>query len=893
MASLAEVNFKISANTSEFQTAMRKATKSFQSFGDNLKKFGSTMTMGFTAPIVALGAGSLKIAGSVEQTQKTFEVLLKSVDGAKTMISDLQKFSAETPFEFMQTKDFATSLLAVGVATKDIIPTLTHLGDLSMGNADKFQRLSEAFTKVKSKGRASMEELNRFTEAGVPIIAALADKFKITTAEVFKLCEKGKIGFGDLNEAIIKLTTNGGKFAGIMQAQNTSIIGLFSNFMDSVSQSMAKFGMAISKALDLKDLIPKISGWIQGLGDAFSNLNPSTQKFIVIAAGVVAAVGPILLAIGFLTANIIPALIAGVGAVIGAMGGLSAAFAATSAVLAANPWGAVVVAIGLAYGAMMLFSNSQKESIISSGAFMASLLSETATLRQLFAQTKLATAGSASRKNGIDEINKVYGAYLPKLLTEKSSLEEIARAQKIATGALMANIAAKAKEGDIKRAIEKNAGKFETNLSKIKEWTPGDESKKANAQGEVTDFIVKNRTITDSQGGNTEFNKRLVSNFSKDLAKKYGANPNVAIGFSNQINDIINSQLALDASTKQISTYYDRLIGKLNPVGKAIEEVTGATDEETKATEAKAAAAKRAAQGFGILADKEREIQALQKQQVNTNSPAEIKTIQEKIKWLNLEIDTMREYGQTAEQFFGMSKKQLDRLQVSTMPVKGANKQIALSGPSTKDMGLSTPQWLTDFDKNTQALKDKFSQFTKDLNASINNFISGGITNIAEGIGNMIGGDKSNIGDLFNTLLKTVGGFLKQLGGMFIAFGVGMDAFKESIKKLDPYVAIAAGIGMIIAGSVLTSFASKGPKGFANGGIVSGSSFSGDLVNARVNSGEMILNGGQQKQLFAMANGSGMSGNWQDVKHIVEVEIRGDKLVAVIEMYNRKFKNRK
>jgi len=45
--------------------------------------------------------------------------------------------------------------------------------------------------------------------------------------------------------------------------------------------------------------------------------------------------------------------------------------------------------------------------------------------------------------------------------------------------------------------------------------------------------------------------------------------------------------------------------------------------------------------------------------------------------------------------------------------------------------------------------------------------------------------------------------------------------------------------------------------GFAQGGIVGGSSFSGDSITARVNSGEMILNGSQQAQLFAMANGMG------------------------------------
>lgn len=46
---------------------------------------------------------------------------------------------------------------------------------------------------------------------------------------------------------------------------------------------------------------------------------------------------------------------------------------------------------------------------------------------------------------------------------------------------------------------------------------------------------------------------------------------------------------------------------------------------------------------------------------------------------------------------------------------------------------------------------------------------------------------------------------------------------------------------------------------FEHGGIVGGSSFTGDKVIARVNSGEMILNRSQQAQLFAMANGSALA----------------------------------
>ena len=70
---------------------------------------------------------------------------------------------------------------------------------------------------------------------------------------------------------------------------------------------------------------------------------------------------------------------------------------------------------------------------------------------------------------------------------------------------------------------------------------------------------------------------------------------------------------------------------------------------------------------------------------------------------------------------------------------------------------------------------------------------------------------------------------------------------------------------------------------FANGGIVGGTSYTGDKVLARLNSGEMVLNRHQQRNLFGLIN-SGAGGAGQ-----VEFKIKGKELVGVINNYNDKF----
>ena len=95
-----------------------------------------------------------------------------------------------------------------------------------------------------------------------------------------------------------------------------------------------------------------------------------------------------------------------------------------------------------------------------------------------------------------------------------------------------------------------------------------------------------------------------------------------------------------------------------------------------------------------------------------------------------------------------------------------------------------------------------------------------------------------------------------------------------------PYnlLAIAAGVA-----AVLAALASMDK--FAEGGIVGGHSFTGDKQLARVNSGEMILNGRQQKNLLDMANGKGGAGGGK-----VEFKIRGTDLIGVMnnEMSKRR-----
>mgnify|MGYP002507803312 CR=1 FL=1 len=169
----------------------------------------------------------------MEQYQTSFEVMLGSQAKAQQMMKDLTQFASATPFTLQQTVPQATLLMSYGVQAKDLISTMTKLGDLSSGNSDKFNRIALAYGQMLAKGKVTGEELMQITEAGVPLMQTLADTMGVTTAQYSDMQEKGKVSIEVLNQGIDSLTTGTGKFAGMMEKQSKTMNGMLSTVKDN------------------------------------------------------------------------------------------------------------------------------------------------------------------------------------------------------------------------------------------------------------------------------------------------------------------------------------------------------------------------------------------------------------------------------------------------------------------------------------------------------------------------------------------------------------------------------------------------------------------------------------------------------------------------------------
>lgn len=195
----------------------------------------------------------LNRAGGEEQTLIAFETMLGDIEKAKKLLGDIKQFADVTPFDTEEVVQVGKKLLAFGIEEDKIIEKTERLGNIASGvGKDKFPSLILAFGKIKTKGKATMEELNILLEAGVPILDELAKNMGVTKQEMFKLVQTGKVGFSDVDKAIETLSTGTGKFAGLMAKQSKSLFGLISTIkgqLDNFAKDIGKELLPMAKEL--------------------------------------------------------------------------------------------------------------------------------------------------------------------------------------------------------------------------------------------------------------------------------------------------------------------------------------------------------------------------------------------------------------------------------------------------------------------------------------------------------------------------------------------------------------------------------------------------------------------------------------------------------------------
>ncbi|GAA1924869.1 hypothetical protein GCM10009737_28230 [Nocardioides lentus] len=218
------------------------------------------------------GAG-LKTAAELEQSRIGFETMLGSAKAADRFLGQIKSAAEKTPFELTGLTESSQKLLAFGFDVKDVIPTLTTLGDAAAGlglGEEGLDRISTAVGQIQAKGKVQSEELLQLTDAGIPALKILANQYGVTAAEMQEQVTAGTVQAGKAIPALLKGIKNGSsglagettRFGGLMAKQAGSVAGLFSTLKDKT---------LIGLADAIQPLMPMLKS---GLGGAIKFVEP-------------------------------------------------------------------------------------------------------------------------------------------------------------------------------------------------------------------------------------------------------------------------------------------------------------------------------------------------------------------------------------------------------------------------------------------------------------------------------------------------------------------------------------------------------------------------------------------------------------------------------------------
>lgn len=238
--------------------ATNRATQANRSFSNSLSSGngGLDMLIGKAQRFAQIFAGGtilsslIKIRGEFEMQLVSLRAIMQSTERANELYGQLQQLSVISPFQFGDLVKYAKQLSAFQIPANELYDTTKRLADLSAGVGVGMDRLILAYGQVRSAAVLRGTELRQFTEAGIPMVGLLADKFSelegrvISAGEVFDKISNREVPFEMVKDVIEDLTSEGGMFFEMQEKQADTLKGKISNLADAYAIMMNNIGQS-------------------------------------------------------------------------------------------------------------------------------------------------------------------------------------------------------------------------------------------------------------------------------------------------------------------------------------------------------------------------------------------------------------------------------------------------------------------------------------------------------------------------------------------------------------------------------------------------------------------------------------------------------------------------
>lgn len=228
--------------------------------------------------------GLVDIGGEFEQQELALSAMLNDAGKAHEIFGSIKNLAVVSPFGVRELNDYTKQLKAFSIPYNELYETTKRLADISAGVGVDMGRIILAYGQVRSAAFLRGQELRQFTEAGIPMVEALADKFSklenrvISAGEVIDMISKKKVSFEDVKDVLWGMTDDGGKFHNMQEVLSESLSAKWKNLEDAIDIMMA-------------DIAESMNGTLKGTAEMLTELTSSWKSLVPVIHSAIIAFG--------------------------------------------------------------------------------------------------------------------------------------------------------------------------------------------------------------------------------------------------------------------------------------------------------------------------------------------------------------------------------------------------------------------------------------------------------------------------------------------------------------------------------------------------------------------------------------------------------------------------
>lgn len=195
------------------------------------------------------------IGGELENQKVAMASILQDEGKATTIFNQIKKLAVASPFGVMDLNQYAKQLSAYSIPYNELYDTMKRLADISAGVGVDMGRIILAFGQIKAAKFLKGTELRQLTEANIPMVDKLAERFSklegriVSAGEVLDMISKKKVTFEDVKDVLWELTDDGGMFHNMQEVLSESVKSKWKNLADAIDIMLGDIAESMGSTL--------------------------------------------------------------------------------------------------------------------------------------------------------------------------------------------------------------------------------------------------------------------------------------------------------------------------------------------------------------------------------------------------------------------------------------------------------------------------------------------------------------------------------------------------------------------------------------------------------------------------------------------------------------------